>query len=476
MSATSPAGPHTAVALTAVLHWLEQPDGEAVGELAQLPALLPALLTSAELTSAPRRELLDLLYLRCQRALNRFIPVLEASPLPAPPELRQGVDAAQQALAALATALSESAHSGDQTTALNAAAHCLQLHLELGAYVAAPPTPGIWLRLHELQRQARLTGMTLRPYFAAQLLACTQPASLSPPELSLLRTVIAAQESLPDTPDHADPAYTGLYWIAADRDEGATALSRRPPPPDTPVHWFACDRQAVSLAAIADALANGKSPAIFHLPDFAATPAGLATLRRAVRSWDTPPKRRFQRRRQNLRATLVIGLDAVRQTLRHGQPPADAGLWMITNDSPDGCGAMHISGPTGTPATGEPVALRQHGSDGQNAPHWQLCVVRWTLSENTAHLELGLQRLAMTAHAAEIVTPGQRAPALAFTLPPHHTPALLTPAGALPAEPLDDAVLLQQQGHQLIVSDIALAPCLEQTARSDWRTWRPHSR
>jgi hypothetical protein len=462
----------TPIPLTAVLHWLEQPEGDAGVELAAIPTLLPTLLTSAELTPAQRREILELIQLRSQRCLDRLFPELENAPLPAPPALRQRVAQAQQALAALAAALSEAIHSGDRASALDAAARCLQLHLELGAYVAAPPTPGIWLRLHELQRQARLAGLRLRPYYAAQLLACTQPASLSPPELSLLRTIIATLNSLPDTPDHADPAYTGLYWIGADRDEGATALARRPPPPETPVQWFACDRQAVSLTAIADALANGKSPAIFQLPDFAATPAGLATLRRAVRCWDTPPKRRFQRRRQNLRATLVIGLDAVRHTLRHGQPPADAGLWMITNDSPDGCGAMHISGPTGTPATGEPVALRPHGGD--NA--WQLCVVRWTLSENSAHLELGLQRLAIGAHPAEIVTPSQRTPAVAFTLPPHHTPALLTVAGALPEEGMDDAVLLQQHGEQLIVGDITLAPCLEQTARSDWRAWRPQHR
>lgn len=474
-----PASPPTAstAPLAAVLRWLEQPEGEAGTELAQLAPLLPALLTLPELPATHRRELLELIYLRSQRLLQGLIPELETAPLPAPPELRQRVGLAQQALGALAAALADNLHSGDQASALTAAAHCLQLHLELGAYVAAPPLPGIWLRLHALHRHAQRVGMTLRPYFAAQLLACTQPASLSPPELSLLRTVIATQENLPDTPGHADPAYTGLYWISPERDEAATALVRRAPPPGTVVQWFACDRQAVALAAIADALANGKSPAIFQLPDFAATPAGLATLRRAVRCWDTPPKRRFQRRRQNLRATLVIGLDAIRHTLQHGSPAGNAGLWMITNDSPDGCGAMHISGPTGTPATGEPLLLRPHGgNDGDSHTPWQLCVVRWTLSENSAHLELGLQRLAIAPHAAEIVTPAQRAPALAFTLPPHHTPALLTPAGALPADSLDDAVLLQQRGSQLTVSDIALAPCLEQTARSDWRAWRLHNR
>jgi hypothetical protein len=74
--------------------------------------------------------------------------------------------------------------------------------------------------------------------------------------------------------------------------------------------------------------------------------------------------------------------------------------WMVTNESPDGYAVMHVSGKTGTMSVGDVTAIRtESGED------WQICIVRWALSENQEHLEFGLQILATHAVPAFLAVP-----------------------------------------------------------------------
>jgi hypothetical protein len=74
--------------------------------------------------------------------------------------------------------------------------------------------------------------------------------------------------------------------------------------------------------------------------------------------------------------------------------------WMITNESPDGYAVMHVSGKIGTLSVGNVAAVRT--GDEKN---WQICLVRWAVSENPEHLELGLQILAPKAVPAILARP-----------------------------------------------------------------------
>jgi hypothetical protein len=70
---------------------------------------------------------------------------------------------------------------------------------------------------------------------------------------------------------------------------------------------------------------------------------------------------------------------------------------MVTNESPRGFALMHVSGPIDSIRVGEVIGLRT-----REASTCHICVVRWVLSDNPEHLELGLEELAPTARPVSI--------------------------------------------------------------------------
>lgn len=98
---------------------------------------------------------------------------------------------------------------------------------------------------------------------------------------------------------------------------------------------------------------------------------------------------------------MTTGLDNLWQVCRKREAAAaELSTWMITNESADGYSVMHLSGKTGALSVGGVVAVRT-GSEND----WQICIVRWAVSENPEHLELGLQILAPSAVAAVLAQP-----------------------------------------------------------------------
>lgn len=102
---------------------------------------------------------------------------------------------------------------------------------------------------------------------------------------------------------------------------------------------------------------------------------------------------------------MCSGLDSLWQLFQDDHTPAtDVSSWMITNESPDGYTVMHVSGKTAKLRVGDITAIRtESGND------WQICLVRWALSENPEHLELGLQILAARAVPAILALPTKAA-------------------------------------------------------------------
>jgi hypothetical protein len=173
------------------------------------------------------------------------------------------------------------------------------------------------------------------------------------------------------------------------------------------------------------------------LPPFADTPIGPSTLLRLHRLWGHPSKRRFSRRRQSYRANLCSGLGNLWQLMKSQESPKKLSEWMVINESPDGYSLMHMSGNTHHLRVGDIVALQTLEDHAEATPTWHVCIVRWAVSENPEHIELGIQILAPNATAVEVShanapESGNVAALMLPSAPPlRPTQSLVLPAGLL---------------------------------------------
>ncbi len=417
--ALSPAG------LPGAFAWLDKPRPlNAADELTPLRGLLSALRAS-QAAPEERARVLDQLYVRSMSVLTALLPSLTTVSFPVPRKTRQVIRGLQDLLATLAEDLLASLDNIDVLLirglrqradvldlTLQRSLQALAQHLLISDLAASPASPGIWQQLHH----AYDTACRLSPggdvpdsaakglqkiYYSAILLGCAQPASFSAREVSFVSTYL---EAFPDWIDSANAKATptpAAFWIDPARDAPAVACSRKAPPPDQPVRYFSCDRLAALLREQLAALEAGADAQQLGLPEFAATTAGRGVLRRLITYWGEPGKRRFPRRRQNYRAALCAGLGNLWTLFQEGDAAlVDTSSWMVTNESPDGYAVMHVSGKTGAMAVGDVTAIRtESGED------WQICIVRWALSENQEHLEFGLQILATHAVPAFLAVP-----------------------------------------------------------------------
>ncbi|MEO8409301.1 MAG: hypothetical protein ABI478_01925, partial [Propionivibrio sp.] len=258
--------------------------------------------------------------------------------------------------------------------------------------------------------------------FSAVLLGCAEPASFTSQEIDLVVACLQRTVGRIDGNRAIDPGDRAAFWIDASHDAPATPWWRRPPPPDTTVRVFSGAPVADALRELLVRIETGTSPDALGLPVFAASAAGHGVLRRLVGYWGAPGKRRFSRRHQNDRGLLCAGLPSLWQLFREGSGAAvETSNWMIVNQSPDGCAVRHVSGRTGELAVGDIAAIRAATrTESADGKAWQICIVRWALSENQEHLELGLQILSPRALPAILAQPaksGERARLPVLILP-----------------------------------------------------------
>ncbi|MEI7613542.1 MAG: hypothetical protein WCK63_11560 [Betaproteobacteria bacterium] len=428
--------------MRAILVWLgSPPPPNAADQLMPLHCHLAALRAS-QISSEQRDAVMDSLFVRAISVISTLIPTLSVAALPIPRKTRQLVRGLQDLLLAIAgdllftlTPQGETGPSTPPPQAPNALAlwrslHALSLHLLISDLAASPPGVGIWRQLHRtfaIARQAGFARSTPRKahnsledvYYAAVLLGCAQPASFTSQEVIFVSAYLELFADQIDAIEDTDPTAPASFWIDPERDAPATACARKPPPPDTPVQYFSCTQLAKLLEKQHAALHSGSTPKKLGLPDFSGTPAGMGVLNRLINHWGGPAKRRFSRRRQSHRATLVSGLEPLWSIFQaNDEAAAESSAWMVTNESPDGYAIMHVAGKTGHIFVGNIAAIRIEPGNS-----WQVCIVRWALSENLEHLELGLQILATEAIPASIA------------LPDHDNPAIRLPALILPEAP-----------------------------------------
>ncbi|MDR2614569.1 MAG: hypothetical protein LBC91_04520 [Candidatus Accumulibacter sp.] len=386
---------------------------------------------------AREASVLDDIYAHSIETVEARLRLLAEISLPMPQKSRQVIRNMQDLLEALARLLLDFEETGEESVSpasangispltLWRALRLLSRHLLISSLTATPPGTGIWRRLHRVYGLVRRQGVahevpegatrSLRDeYFAAILLGCAQPMSFTGRDVYFLDRYIERFCGQVDT-DIDKPSGNQLtFWIDPEGDAPARPYCRKSPPPQTPVFNFSCQRLTSLLEKQVAALEAGTSPKSLDLPSFAATVAGLGVLNRLARFWGHPCARRFPRRNQNHRSELCVGFSNLRRLYK--RETIRTSTWMITNESPDGYAVMHLSGKTRAIRVGDVAALRTEGED-----NWQPCIIRWALSENQEHIELGLQILAPKAYVADIALPARA------ETETRHRPTLVLPA------------------------------------------------
>lgn len=485
--------------IKAILEWLALAHGRSGSDDAEPFHKHILLLRDTPVPNGQRLKILDLMFKEAERVVLAELPNLLEVRLPVSRKIRQRVRIIQDLLETLAqeyfNTLSElfdpqgaPASRPAQITLLHIT-HCLAWHIRISHLVAAPCGTGLWQKMHAAFRTARRLGVHNIPgargtpsveqlYACVLLPAIAQPASFCARELEFIVEYIGSCIRPVDILDIPPPESTGIFWVDLDRDYPAHALIRRLPPGDSPVLYFACDPAARRTGELLTALEQGAPALSLGLPIFADTHAGRGVLRRLRLLWGSPAKRKFPRRRQSYRVSLCCGLDQLWTLIREPEQARQISEWMVTNESPDGYSLMHMSGQTDNARVGDIVAVQAIGERAELKPLWHVCIIRWALSENPEHVELGLQQLASHVIAAELARP--------LELDSKHISALILPempplrpyagivvqTGTLPENVRKLVLLIEKEN--LEIREVRPTELTEQTASIEVFTVEPN--
>jgi hypothetical protein len=458
-----------------ILQWLAVSHGnEDFDDIEHLHQHL-RLLRNTPLPGTQRLRLLDLLYCQAEKAVATELPRLREISLPISRRQRQRIRAALEMLSTLTqdyfnvlADLFDPENKAPPRTAqvaLHRAMQCIAWHIRINHLAASPPDNGIWQQLHAAYRNARELGVEKttgpratdsihRTYINTLLAAIAQPASFNAHELEFITEYIERHTPTPEISGQQS-AHPSLFWIDPDKDTPAQAQTRRLAPETNTTLYFSCDKAAATADHYAKQLSRGATATQLGLPSFADTRAGRAVLKRLHALWGTPKKRRFPRRRQSYRTHLWAGLEALWHLTKEASSPSEYSEWMVTNESPDGYALMHVNGQTEHLRVGDIIAMQSTSSRIEKQPTWQICLVRWAISENPEHVEIGLQLIATKATAATI-TPAHdsdqdssTALLLAATPPLRTNESLVIAAGKLSSEPSDLIALIEKDTPEL---------------------------
>lgn len=417
---------HPESSIQSVLEWLALANGRTGADDADQLHRQMRLVRAASIPTPQRSKLLDLFYAHTERIVQAELPELHQVTLPVSRRLRQRVRIIQELLETLTqdylNTLSElfdpqgTRPPRSPSETLRRVLQCIVWNIWVSHLVAAPTPLGLWLQLHGTFNTARRLGIANRStppdhgplqqlYVGALLAAIAQPASFNSRELEFIAGCIEHINSPIQITDISPADSSGVFWIDPKADFPAHANGRRPAPSDIPVWFFSCRDLAQETTTWLRALQKGSTASQLGLPAFADTPGGQGVLRRLAMLWGNPSKRKFPRRRLSYRAHLCAGLEPLWQLLKPAGKPPEVSEWMVTNESPDGYAIMHVSGQSGHLQVGDIVAIQPMREHVAPESHWHVCIVRWALSENPEHIELGLQLLASRAIAAVIAQP-----------------------------------------------------------------------
>lgn len=476
--------------IKSILEWLALAHGhQEACEPEQLYHQL-LLLRETPVPSGQNLKLLDLLYRQAERIIEAERPALREVSLPVSRRVRQRIRLILKLLETLTqdyfNTLSElfdpqrtSPTRPPQTTLLRVM-RCLAWQIHINHMIASPIGVGLWQQANAAFGTAFRLGIadTIGPrgeasiqqiYTDTLLIAITQPASFSAEELELINQYVERRGISPKLITTPPDENNSIFWVDLDKDLPAQALARRPPPADTPVLYFSCDAIARKLREDLALLNRGIKANGIGLPPLADSRAGKSVLRRLETCLGQPAKRKFSRRRQSYRAHLCAGFSNLWRRLGSPEAEIEVSEWMVINESPDGYSLMHVAGHTHRLRVGDIAAIQPTGERAEKNAVWHICLVRWALSENPEHIELGLQLLASHALAAQIIVPGasqaQKLPALIVPAAPplRPTQAMIVQTGTLDDDPRKFVALMT--GNNLEIREFRSLSLDEQTSR-----------
>jgi cyclic-di-GMP-binding protein len=408
-----------------VLEWLALAHGHSKSEDTEELLRQVLYLREAPVAPAQRVKLLDLLFAHTEEVVRCELPRLNQLSLPISRKIRQRVRLILElletltqdyfnTLAALFDPQGNRLGNGAQTS-LRRAMLSIAWQIRIHHLVAAPPRPGLWQQLHSAFRTARRLAVEHQPgprnsasiqrlYTNILLTAIAQPASFSSDELEFITALVEQSVHSPNLSESITEPIESSFWIDLERDFPAHAVNRRTPGSDVCPLYLSGAELAQEVVEIRGKLAAGMSPAGLGLPDFAGTHGGQGVLRRLEKLWGQPARRKFPRRRQSYRARLCSGLETLHRLLQSADTAVELSEWMVTNESPDGLALMHMIGSTTQLRVGDIVAIQTQEEPAASGA-WHVCIIRWAISENPEHVEIGLQLLAAKAIAARIAQP-----------------------------------------------------------------------
>ncbi|RIX46821.1 MAG: hypothetical protein D3M94_08940 [Rhodocyclales bacterium GT-UBC] len=474
-----------------ILEWLALAHGRNGNEdTEQLHQQLQTL-RAAAVPTAQRQKLLDLLFSQAERIVNTDLLALREISLPVSRKLRQRIRATLEMLGTLTqdyfNTLADLFDPHNTVSprppqgALRRVMLCLNWQIQISYLVASPTILGVWQQLHAAFRTAQRLGLShsapvrdglsiSQIYTNALLAAIAQPASFSSRELSFINSYIAVCNHALELSSEPDPIKgdNSIFWIDLDKDAPAHALIRRLPSAESPTLYFSCAAVTELAMHHLRELRSGATASSLGLPAFAETRTGKAVLKRLVELWGRPAKRKFPRRRQSYRVHFCAGLESLWQLMKHPESTTALSEWMVTNESPDGYALMHMSGHTRNLEVGDIAALQPIGERAEAVPLWHVCIVRWALSENPEHIELGLQLLASRAVAAEIAQPFDLdSPSISALILPETPPLRPSQALIVPTGALGDAkhkIIVLVESDNLAIREVRTTSIEEQTS------------
>lgn len=471
-----------------ILSWLARPPADDPAD--DVDALRRHLgnLRERGFTPAQRHKILGLLQPRVDEALRTLFPRLYGARVPVSAHTRQLTRALQELLEHSSALYLDEAETPDQRLvrglqrpldeSLWRSLHAASREIMLANLISAPHPLGAWQRLHKAFACARRLNLTRNTpqgtpasigaiYVRTLLAGCLPSSTLTALEWSLLDQITAAHAHLaPLSSRRPDHGAEHTFWWDPVQDSPPTGLTRREPADGHEVLYMSTRDLCTTLDGMQELLEEGARLPAGELPETLAPRHAQALIQRLLSAWQQARKRRFPRRRQSFRTDLCAGFDAVWQELRPQAASPEPSVWQVINESPEGYAAMHVTGRTGKILIGDLVAMRPNGS-----PTWQICVVRWALSENPEHLELGLQIMAPRATAAHLVIAddqeARRLPVLVLPpVPPLRDRASLAMPSGARLEPAMKLRLILEDGH-VSVREVVIAGPQEHSATTD---------
>jgi hypothetical protein len=402
-----------------------------------------------------RQELAELVREHADLVLPLLEAILVQAPVPLSASAREAALAGDELLTELgfsyklliveqARRLFGLASSGRALLPVVRAMQYLARRLALGYRAYATNPKAVWSELHELQHFASRRALATRAlpgeqatplviYRSALLLAFAEPLQLLQGDVDrVLRYVERYGDLARLAPPSQSRTGTATFLVKPQRDVPGYALGKRHAPSPHP-HDLVLDTQplAETLLAQLARLTAGEPFAETVMPAPGDEDGFRDLIARLVKHWGSVPSRRFTRLRTHARVDVAFGLGGICDYLEQTSTPAAGGEWLVTNESPRGFALLHAAGPVAPIRVGEVVGLRPHETESCH-----VCVVRWVLSDNPEHVELGLEEIAPSAQPGRVRNArGDRREQRVLLLPEvpalNQSPALLAPLDAL---------------------------------------------